>query len=51
MELIGTISLTNSTYCPPDPSIILPSDEKNDISVRNDPNKIKRLLKVAVSLD
>ena len=32
MEPTATISFTESAYGPPDPSIILLSDEKNDIS-------------------
>ena len=33
MEPTDTLSLSESTYGPPDHSNILPSDEKNDISV------------------
>ena len=32
MEGTATISLSESPYGPPDPSVILPRDEKNDIS-------------------
>ena len=49
MEPTDTLSLSESTYGPPDHSNILPSDEKNDISVWNDPRKIKRLSKIGAS--
>ena len=51
MEATSTISLSGSTYGPPDPSFILRSDKKSDISQWNDPKKIKRLSKIGVSSD
>ena len=52
MEPIAIMSFSENTYGPPDPSIILPSDQKKKgISVWNNQNKIKRLSKIDVSLD
>ena len=51
MEGTATISLSESPYGPPDPSVILPRDEKNDISALNVLKKIKGLSKIGASSD
>lgn len=49
-EPITTRSLSESTYDPSDPSLILSSD-KNGILIWNETNKIERLSKVRVFSD
>ena len=51
IEPTAAISLSESTYCPPDPSNILRSDKKSDISVWNNSRKIKWLSKIGLSSD
>ena len=49
IEPISTISLSESTFGPPDPYTILPSDENNGTSIWCEQNKTKKLSKVGIS--